>query len=295
MADCVKSPIFYMGNKERLIKKGLIELFPDNINRFVDLFCGSGVVSMNVNANYYVLNDYNKTIIELLTYFKENNASDIIETMQDTINKHELLKGFNKRSTSETEEYKELAKTNYNKFRDYYNNVDNSALNLYILSYYCNNNNIRFNKSGEFNMPIGNQYFNVEKHSQKIIDGCNFFAKSNVILFNKSYAELNLDIFGENDFIYIDPPYTNTLAIYNEQQGWNVEDDYNLFKVCEELTKNNVKWAMSNVFENKGTVNQHLIDWVDKNDYNVNYFDDFTYVSCGKGNAKTIEVLITNY
>ena len=31
----IKSPIFYMGNKERIIKRGLIELFPKNINMFL--------------------------------------------------------------------------------------------------------------------------------------------------------------------------------------------------------------------------------------------------------------------
>ena len=31
------SPIFYMGNKKKLIKKGLIELFPKNINKFSTL------------------------------------------------------------------------------------------------------------------------------------------------------------------------------------------------------------------------------------------------------------------
>ena len=118
----VKSPIFYMGNKERLIKKGLIDLFPSDINKFIDCFCGIGVVSMNVKANYYVLHDYNKIIIDLLKYFKDNDAENIIKAMQDTIKTHNILKGFNKRDTSETEEYKELAKTNYNKFRDYYNN-----------------------------------------------------------------------------------------------------------------------------------------------------------------------------
>jgi site-specific DNA-adenine methylase len=67
-----------MGNKERLIKKGLIDLFPKQINRFIDLFCGSGIVSMNVNANSYILNDCNETIINLLKYFKENNAEETI-------------------------------------------------------------------------------------------------------------------------------------------------------------------------------------------------------------------------
>ena len=32
------SPIFYMGNKKKLIEKGLIDLFPNDIDTFVDLF-----------------------------------------------------------------------------------------------------------------------------------------------------------------------------------------------------------------------------------------------------------------
>lgn len=293
--EVVKSPIFYMGNKERLIKKGLVDLFPKNINRFVDLFCGSGVVSMNVDAKYHILNDYNPTIIDLLKFFKENDAENIIKIIENTVQKHELLKGYNKNDQSVSEEYKELAKVNYNKFRDYYNKVDKSILNLYILSYYCNNNNIRFNKSGEFNMPIGNQRFNIEQHSQKIIDGCKFLSQPNVKLSNRSYIDLKLDKLNENDFVYLDPPYLNTLAIYNEQQGWSIEDDYRLFALCDDLTSRGIKWAISNVFENKGAVNQHLIDWAQKNNYNVHHFDNFTYMSCGKGNAKTDEVVIMNY
>lgn len=50
MSDVIVSPIFYMGNKRRLIKKGLIDLFPKDINTFVDVFAGSAVVSMNTQA-----------------------------------------------------------------------------------------------------------------------------------------------------------------------------------------------------------------------------------------------------
>lgn len=48
--DIKISPIFYMGNKKKLIAKGLVNYFPDNIHTFVDLFAGSAVVSMNVQA-----------------------------------------------------------------------------------------------------------------------------------------------------------------------------------------------------------------------------------------------------
>lgn len=287
------SPIFYMGNKQRLIKKGLIDLFPRNIETFVDLFCGSGVVSMNTKANMYYLNDCNNVIISLLEMFKKEKPQDIINNILKIIKRFNLLKGFNKRSNTETEEYKELAKQNYNLFRKYYNEQDKSFLNLYVLSYYCNNNNIRFNKKGEFNMPIGNQYFCKEKHSQKIIDGCNFLSNDNVVLINGDYLSLNIDALDENDFVYIDPPYLNTLAIYNEQQGWTIEDDYRLFELCDKMTEKGIRWGMSNVFKNKGIENSHLIEWSKK--YKINKFSDFTYVSCGKGNAETEEVYIYNY
>ena len=106
---------------------------------FLQLLLSANVIQWlleGVEIEYYLLNDYNATIIGLLRYFKDNNASQIIQQIKDTIVRHNILKGFNKRDPNETEEYKELAKTNYNKFRDYYNNVDKSMLNLYVLSYY---------------------------------------------------------------------------------------------------------------------------------------------------------------
>lgn len=288
----LNSPIFYMGNKKRLIDKGLVDLFPQDINTFIDLFTGSGVVSMNVKADNYIMNDINFTVIDLLCLFKYKTADKIIDYMETTIEKFGLLKGFNKRDTTETEEYKELAKEKYISFRKYYNENKN-ILDLYILSYYCNNNNIRFNKNGDFNMPIGNQYFNREKHSQKIIDGCKFLSQDNVSLYNTDFKTLNYNTLSKNDFVYLDPPYFNTLAIYNEQQGWGVNDDLELFKFCDELNKNHIRFALSNVFVNKGKENTHLIAWAKK--YKVHHFKDFTYVSCGKGNAETDEVLIYNY
>lgn len=51
-----KSPIFYMGNKYKLLPQ-LLPLFPKNINRFYDLFGGSGCVSGNVEANKIIYNE----------------------------------------------------------------------------------------------------------------------------------------------------------------------------------------------------------------------------------------------
>src|SRR5690606_7719289 len=98
-----------------------------------------------------------------------------------------------------------------------------------------------------------------------------------------------------NDFVYLDPPYSQTNAIYNEQRGWSLEDDNEVFNLLEELNSKGIKWGLSNVFENKGKVNQHLIDWCEKNNWKVHYFEGFSYASHGKGNASTKEVYIYNY
>lgn len=59
-----KSPIFYMGNKYKLLPQ-LLPLFPKNINRFYDLFGGSGCVSGNVEASMVIYNELNENICDL--------------------------------------------------------------------------------------------------------------------------------------------------------------------------------------------------------------------------------------
>lgn len=77
-ASTVKiSPIFYMGNKRRLISKGLIDLFPKNISTFYDVFAGSGAVGMNVNADNYVINDIDENLINLYNFFRDYDSKTI--------------------------------------------------------------------------------------------------------------------------------------------------------------------------------------------------------------------------
>lgn len=61
------SPIFYMGNKRKLLQKNLVNYFPNNIGIFIDVFAGSSIVSMNVSAKYHILNDID---IHLFNFIK---------------------------------------------------------------------------------------------------------------------------------------------------------------------------------------------------------------------------------
>ena len=74
----IKNPISYPGNKNRLLEQLIPEL-PSNIDSFVDVFCGSGVVAVNSNAPKIICNDINNHTIEVLKYFYEKNFEEISE------------------------------------------------------------------------------------------------------------------------------------------------------------------------------------------------------------------------
>lgn len=74
--EYIKSPIFYMGNKFKLLPQ-LIPLFPDNINTFYDLFGGSGCINTNVDSKKTIYNEINDNIVNLYKLFQNYDAKYI--------------------------------------------------------------------------------------------------------------------------------------------------------------------------------------------------------------------------
>ena len=287
------SPIFYMGNKKKLINKGLIELFPENISMFVDLFAGSGIVSMNTEASKYIINDIDTNLIDLYNMFKFTEADTIIEHIESRIEEYGLAKERTKRNEFKDKEKIEQYKKAYMSLRSDYNK-NKTVLDFYTLMFYSFSQQFRFNNKGEFNMPCGNDCFS-DKNKEYIRDGRNFFKNDNVIITNNDFRKLKISKLDNNSFVYLDPPYLDTTATYNENGGWTIKDEQDLYNICEELDSNGIKFGMSNVFINKGKTNDKLIEWCNKNKWNVYTFDKFTYMACGKGNSNAKEVFIKNY
>lgn len=277
-----------MGNKKKLINRGLTELFPKNINTFYDVFCGSGVVTMNTDAISYEVNDINSNITDLIQYFCYYKPEEIIERIDKLIEKYELPT-----FSTDVRKFKgdrEFFKKKYNKLRDDYNTSRDIEL-LYVLNIFSNSHMIRFNSNGDFNMPFGNGYFTED--TKKAIRENNY---EKIIYINHTdFREYINREFEKDDFVYLDPPYLDTTATYNENGGWTMKDEKDLHDFCDKLTKLGIKWGISNVYENKGIVNNQLKEWQESKGYNVHYFDDFAYCSCGKGNSNSKEVFITNY
>lgn len=297
-----------MGNKKKLVQKGLCDLFPQNINQYYEPFSGSCVVAMNTKANCYNLNDSNIHLYQLYRMFCDYTSDEIITHVEKRIDEFNLPRERTKRNEYHDKDKIEEYKVAYHNFRNYYNDDDNyssyseKTLDFYTLTMFSFSQQFRFNSKDEYNMPFGNDCFS-EKNKNYIRNGCNFFNKPFINVSCQSFDNFLYDydeeIFKEdNVFVYFDPPYANTTAVYNESRGseftWNDGWELRLRDVCEDLTAHNIKFAMSNVFANKDFVNHSLKNWCKRNGYNVHHFNH-SYTACGKGNAKTDEVLIMNY
>lgn len=274
--DFLKSPLNYAGNKYKLLPQ-IIPLFPKQINTFYDLFGGSGTVLMNVVANNYVYNEINTQIMQLVKYIFSCNCNTELIKINNIIHENNLTKG---------------NKEQFYKFRNKYNEIPSSR-DLFILSCFSLNYQIRFNKKNKFNMSCGNRQFSTNMKNNFI--KANTFAKSHTITYyNNSYEKFTN--FKCNDFIYIDPPYLQTTATYTENNLWNINKEQELYKYLDFLNKINIKWAFSNTLKYRGAVNYVLAKWCDK--YNINKLN-FSYKNNNlwrKNNTEeTIEILITNY
>ena len=280
--DLIKSPLNYVGGKFKLLPQ-ILPLFPNNINTFYDMFCGGCNVGVNIKANKIICNDKEQVVINLMNDWKQINSNQALKLLEETINKYKLSK------TNE-EGFKNI--------RNDYNRGEQSWHMFYAMLTNAFNYQIRFNKNGEYNMPFGRNrsYFNPTLKSRfiKFIDRLN---NINIEFLNKDFRYLEPKELNDKDFVYFDPPYLVTCAAYNEKDGWNQQDDIDLMNLCDRLNDNNVKFAISNVFENKGKSNDMLKEWSNK--YNVYHLNN-TYANCNyhtkdKSKNNTDEVLITNY
>lgn len=283
-----KSPIVYAGSKRRLLKQ-ILPLLPENVDTFIDLFCGSCTVGINAVAKRVVFCDKNEPLIGIYKEFLQHEPLEIMELIDKRIKEYNISKE---------------NKASYLAFREEYNKTK-KPLDLFILLLFCFNHQLRFNKNLEFNSSFGgeNSYFNnnirgilLEFLKELKTMSCEFES----IAFDKCFKER----IRTEDFVYADPPYLITNANYNDKTrgygGWDENDERLLLELLLKHHKNGGKFALSNVFYHKGRENKILKEWCEENNFYVDYLNmDYTtcvYTIAKKGNKeKTVEVLIRNY
>lgn len=266
----INTALNYTGSKFKLLEQLLSEM--DYTKKyFVDLFGGSGVVGFNLVDKYDKIL-YNDIITDLVGIHK-----GIIYDSEKFITKVKSLC---------------VDKDNqegFNKLRSEYNQ-NKTPEKLYALILTCTNNMIRYNLKGEVNQTFGFRSWNIntEKKLNLFIEHITPF-KDKLYFINKDFNDVKLK---KPCMVYIDCPYSNTEAGYN--QIWKLNDDIRLYDYCKTLDMNNHSFMVSGslLHDSKRSV---LLDKLINDGYKykeLNY--DYNKVS-RKGKKETTEIIITNY
>ncbi|MEG0361821.1 MAG: Dam family site-specific DNA-(adenine-N6)-methyltransferase [Longicatena sp.] len=300
--DIVKSPLNYTGGKYKLMPQ-LIEKFPNDIEIFFDVFSGGTNVGINVTANKIICIDKCKQLISLCKYLQNQNYYTLVKKLDELIDEFKLSNtyrdGYAYYNCNSSNGVGQYNKDKFTMLKNEYNNSNPKRDDLFLLLiFYSFNNQIRFNKFGNFNLPVGKRDFNasIRKKLRLFMDK---LQSKEIIFYNNDFRDISIDVLTtENSFLYLDPPYLLGTASYNENGGWTEADERELLEFLKKCNEKKIKFALSNVIEHKGDTHDLLLAWCLKNRFNI------TYINCTYSNSnyhikdkslETKEVLITNY
>lgn len=297
------SPLNYTGGKFELLDQ-LKPLFPKT-SCFLDLFSGGGNVGINSENTKIIFNDKNKNVIDLLEFFKNTETKSLLKRIDDTIKDYGLsntsLFGYEYYGCNSSKGLSEYNKDKFLKLRNDFNNTEKNGnkdlIMLYVLIVFSFNNQIRFNRKGEFNLPVGKRDFNSKMRS-KLILFSEALKKNDTSFLNKDFREIDFKLLPADTFIYCDPPYLITTATYNENGSWTNEDEIDLLNFLYKANELDFKFALSNVLSAKNKTNILLKEWIESNGYYCHHllksYSNSNYQRKNK-NIASEEVLITNY
>lgn len=226
----MKPFLSWAGNKYSVIEQ-ISELMPKG-ERFIDVFCGSGAVFMNVKFDKYLVADLNEDLIFLFHEVKRNPVA----FMSVARNMFASFRG----------------EDDYYRVRNDFNTKDSSGFNLIkaaqilYLNKHCYNGLFRRNLKGLLNSAYGHRekvYF-PEKEMMEfhtIAPQCEFYCWG---------YESTLAQAGMGDVVYCDPPYAKKpdAAMFTQYSGavWDMNEQVNLLKRCLQAHERGAKIVISN-------------------------------------------------
>lgn len=301
----VPKPILkWVGGKTQILDKLIID-FPTEINNYREMFLGGGSVLLTLlsyaknNVIQIHGNIYAYDLNEPLVYVYKNIQTNHIELYNEL---QILITEFNScgdgeiNRTPKNIDDAKISKENYYYWiRTEYNKLDlsdkktpkGSAMFIF-LNKTCFRGVFRVGPKG-FNVPYGH-YNNPEIINQDHLNEIHQLIQN--VIFECCDFSKSLNNIEANDFVYLDPPYApetdNSFVGYTEN-GFNIDNHNNLFKLIHKLTETNKKMMMSN----------SDVELVRNNFATEKY--NITSILCKRSinsknpESKTKEVIIKNY
>lgn len=213
-------PIKCQGIKTKLVP-AIKRITPPVISgRWIEPFCGSCVVALNLRPQRALLSDSNQ---HLVTFY---------QSIQDGSVTPHLVKEF----------LQQEGHTLRQKGRDYYYeirtrfNAHPTPLDFLFLNRACFNGVMRFNSRGEFNVPFGNKPDRFRQaYITKIVNQIKAFKEvlgSHEWTFQVADFRTSLADAEEDDFIYADPPYSGRHTDY--YNVWADNDEADLVHILQQ-------------------------------------------------------------
>lgn len=224
----------YQGSKRNLAPT-IAEYFPENMNRFIEPFSGTGAMSIYTAINNlcdtFILNDINGQITNLLEACI-NTPEALTESYQE-IWQRQFDEGNN------SVDYYYAMREEFNRIKD----NPNPALTLFILARVAKGA-IRYNQSGEMNQICdrrrnGTKPETIRKNAVEISN----LLRNHTVIHNVDYTEI-LDMAEPGDLVYMDPPYQGVSNGLSSRYIQSLEFD-NFVTSLERLNERNIDFIVS--------------------------------------------------
>ena len=227
-------PIKCQGIKTKLVQWILSNSILHKESTWIEPFLGSGVVGFNSGAQYALMNDINPHIINFYISLQSNTINEF--TIREYLEKEGYFLSVK-------------GESHYYKIRDRFN-AKHDPLDFLFLSRSGFNGVMRFNSSGNFNIPFCKKPNRFSKaYITKIVNqvsAIRAIIKINSWKFTNQDFETIITSAKSNDFIYCDPPYYGRHVDYFN--SWDESNEYSLYEL---LKSSKAKFILSTWHSNK--------------------------------------------
>jgi DNA adenine methylase len=240
-------PFFkWAGGKTKELPK-IKQYLPKKINTYYEPFVGGGAAWLELNHTPSVINDKWFDVYNFYTQLKKN--SDIlISKLQEIIENYNCIhfEGISK------EEFSNTAGKLYYYYRDNtFNDTIDKAIQFWILRQLSFSGMNRFNSNGKYNVPFG--WYQKLRQIEWSEEFQSIF--ENTTILNVDFEECLSNVV-ENDFVFLDPPYTTKFSKYSPDGSFTKNDQIRL----------------ANWFKNSKSSNMIIIN---KDDFTTELYKDY--------------------
>lgn len=272
-------PIKCQGIKTKIVGaiKSLHAKYPNG--RWIEPFCGSCVVALNVRPENALLCDSNEHIIR---FYADIQAGHITSGLV-----REYL-------SEQGARLKRLGEDVYYEIRDQFNSAPNS-LAFVFLNRACFNGVMRFNRKGKYNVPFcrkperfARAY--ITKITNQVAECASILRTVNWVFQTADFRQ-TLALAAEGDFLYADPPYAGRHVDYFN--SWAEDDERELATALKKLP---CRFVLSTWYQNKYRTNPRVESEWGGDRFTVNQFEHFYHVGPTEELRNSmVEALISNF